>query len=116
MNRIDTGRAARPTNTESRGRSMTTELLDVQSASLVLELASQRQREGWSVFTCAVLVETSVTGLFGGSRSFDIGPLIQQVESLGWRLEVLNHVTVPRSETSFEVRAQMLFRQVSQST
>lgn len=76
----------------------------------ILEVAARRLGEGWSVFTCSTVAEDLVGGIFGHMKQFDLGPLIQQIESLGWRLDTLNHVPVPRAESALGVRAHMLFR------
>ncbi|PWD51480.1 hypothetical protein C8046_13270 [Serinibacter arcticus] len=92
---------------------MTQTLLGQDDAQPILDLASQRLGEGWSIFTCAVPVESRITGLLGSSTAFDIGPLIQSVENLGWRLDQLDHVAVDKSPGHTEVRAQLLFRRVA---
>lgn len=89
---------------------MSQPLLNEAEARPILDLAAQRLHEGWSIFTCSAPVSTIITGLMGSSTSFDIGPLIQSVEGIGWRLDVLDHVAVEKSSGHTEVRAQMLFR------
>lgn len=92
---------------------MTLQMLDARDASPILELASERVSQGWAVFTCSAPAEEVNMGFLGGSKSFDLGPLIQSVEALGWVLSSIGHVTVPRSSSDtslFFVRAQLLFR------
>lgn len=92
----------------------TQQLLGHTDAQPVLDLAAHHSREGWAAFTAAVPVERAVAG-FGGRlevTTFDIGPLTQAVEDLGWRLETLNHVAVEVSSGHTQTRAHLLFRRV----
>lgn len=56
-------------------------------------------QSGRSLFTCSTLAAvTSGSGLGAGGRKttgidrWDLGPLIESIEALGWRLEHLEHV------------------------
>ncbi|GAB4083304.1 hypothetical protein G3R41_21525 [Modestobacter muralis] len=62
----------------------------------IVQAATQARAAGRRIFTCAVTVGSSTgsgIGLGAGRiKRRDAGPLIEEIESLGWRLERLDHV------------------------
>ena len=62
----------------------------------IVQAATRARAAGHHIFTCAVTVGSSTgSGVGLGAARIkrrDAGPLIEEIESLGWRLERLDHV------------------------
>ena len=91
-------------------------VLAPEIATPIIELAAHQALQGWSVFTCAADAGSFTTAVFGDKTSNDLGPLIHSIEQVGWRLEQMSHVVIPKTghdSRSFLIRAQLMFRRAS---
>ena len=109
-------------------KSLDDNAVPVEEGRPIWEAAVRARDAGRRVFTCAVTVAyTSGSGLgLGGKKTTDIrnwdpATLIESIESLGWRLEHVDHVWQQTEHNAALgkvvikglTRAQMLFRMSS---
>lgn len=91
-------------------------VLSPEIATPIIELAAHQALQGWSVFTCTADAGSFTAATFGDKTSNDLGPLIHSIEQVGWRLEQMSHVVIPKTghdSRAFFILAHLMFRRAS---
>ncbi|MCG7301143.1 hypothetical protein MHJ85_07725 [Brevibacterium ravenspurgense] len=101
------------------------DLLEADIAVPIIDAAREAHGQGRGTFTCSAPTTTTDGNIlalkrknYGKTFTYDIGPLIDAIERIGWALTFVEHiplvpVNIEISGTTLlynEVRAHMIFR------
>lgn len=111
---------------EDKKKKKNFDLLEAEIAVPIIDAAREAHGQGRGTFTCSAPTTTTDGNLFalkrknyGTTFTYDIGPLIDAIERIGWTLTFVEHIPlVPRELEEIgsvtllfnEVRAHMIFR------
>lgn len=110
---------------EDKKKKKSFDLLEAEIAVPIIDAAREAHGQGRGTFTCSAPTTTTDGNLFalkrknyGKTYAYDIGPLIDAIERIGWALTFVEHIPLVPVQADFggatllynEVRAHMIFR------
>ena len=110
---------------EDKKKKKNFDLLEAEIAVPIIDAAREAHGQGRGTFTCSAPT-TIADGQhfaikrksYGKTQMYDIGPLIDSIERIGWTLTFVEHIPLVPVQADFggttllynEVRAHMIFR------